>query len=1024
MKKLYLLIFMSCFYPGLLSAHEKIITGAAGTAENEPAARAVLLSDPGNMMFTETDWMNSINAGEASRPELSAEDMKTTGGITGSDVADNAKPVSDQPGQNDTVMTGYGIREKSLVTGSIVRVDGASLSSAPVSTVEMALQGRVAGVFIESLSGKAAGSARMRIRGATSVTAGNDPLFVVDGIPLATESLNQSGAAINPLLPFNINDIESVEILKDASAAAIYGSRGANGVVLITTKRGISGDTRLNFTLQRGFSQPSARRDFLNSEQYIRYFEEAAYNSDRYEGLDPLNNPADYSGSWLEFARSRFERYSGWAAYNDPKLAVNTDWQDQAFRTGSLLTADFSARGGNDNLKFYASASYTSRKGILISNGWERITGRLNLDNKVNRFLDIGVSLSLSGTNVDQIPADNSFSSPMQLVALAPITPVRDKEGKLYNTPTTTYYNSLIDTEDASRKISNLRTLANSYLNFKILENLVWKNEIGIDLLNLKENCSYGKRTESGEDTGGYGFANYGEIRNISPRSYIDYSGRSDNFGISGVLGTEYQYTVIDNAWLTGQDFPTDDLRTLSNAGFISGSSSERAEYSYLSWFSRINFDYRYKYIISLSARVDGSSRFGKKSRYGTFPAVSAGWVLSREGFLADVAELSFLKLRISTGLTGNTGIGNYSYIGLFGTDNYNGSSGLIPGQVPNENLKWESTLQTDFGLDFGLFENRISGGIDYYIKNTSDLIVNVPVPGTSGNRIQAQNLGSMRNEGFEFVLNTTNTAGALLWSTNVNFSVNRNRITDLGKISLIDEGSSVFMNVAMVDQPLGVFYGAEYAGADPADGDALWYVNPRDAQGNITDHTTTTSDYSKAGFVVLGNPNPPVLFAITNSLNYRNFELSFMFQGVSGNKIHLAGDSFLASNATWFDNQTTDQLKSWKKPGDQTDIPQARLGYINGNQSRSSRYVSPGDYIKLRTAMLSYDLPVSFLNKLGLSGARVYVQGHNLLTFSKYRGWDPEVSADFMVNSLRSGSDFYSAPQPRTVLAGISISL
>ncbi len=965
MKKLCLLVFVLYGYMMLLSGNEKIISG----------------TDDDRMMF-------------------------------------------DRAGQGDTVMIGYGVLERSLVTGSISRVEGASLSSAPVPAVDMALQGRVAGVYIESLNGKAAGSARMRIRGATSVTAGNDPLFVVDGIPIATETLNQSGAAVNPLLPFNINDIESVEILKDASASAIYGSRGANGVVLITTKRGLSGDTRLNFSLQRGFSQPSARRNFLDSEQYIRYFEEAAYNSDRYEGLDPVNNPADYSGSWLEFARSRFVRYSGWATYNDPQLAVNTDWQDQALRTGSLLSADLSVRGGNDNLKFFAGGSYTSREGILISNGLERISGRLTLDSKVNRFIDIGVSLSLSGTNTDQVPADNSYSSPMQLVALAPITPVRDKEGKLYNTPVTTYYNNLIDTEDASRKISNLRTLANSYLNFRILKSLVWKNEIGIDLLNLKENCRYGKRTEAGEETGGYGFANYGEIRNILPRSYLDYSRRSGDFGISGVLGTEYQYTVIDNAWLTGQDFPSDDLKTLSNAGFISGSSSTRAEYSYLSWFSRINLDYRQKYIISLSARIDGSSRFGKKPGYGTFPAASAGWVLSREDFLADVAALSFLKLRVSSGLTGNAGTGNYSHMGLFGTDSFNGIPGPVPGQMPNENLKWESTIQTDFGLDFGIFGNRITGEMDYYIKNTSDLIVNVPVPGTSGSRVQAQNLGSMRNEGFEFVLNTTNTAGALLWSTNISFSVNRNRITALGEESLLDEGSPIFMNVAMVGRPLGVFYGAEYAGVDPADGDALWYLNPRDANGNITDHTATTSDFSKAGFVVLGNPNPPVLFAITNSLSYNGFELSFMFQGVSGNKIHLAGDSFMASNGTWFDNQTTDQLKSWKKPGDLTDIPQARLGYINGNQARSSRYLSPGGYIKLRTVMLSYDLPGSFLNRFGLSGARVYIQGHNLLTFSKYRGWDPEVSADFGVNPLRSGSDFYSVPQPRTILAGISISL
>lgn len=929
-----------------------------------------------------------------------------------------------QPDLEDTIAIGYGTQSKSMVTGSISKKVGDDLIKAPFPAVEMSLQGSSAGIFIESLNGKVTGLARMRIRGATSVTAGNDPLFVIDGLPVSMETLNQSGAAVNPLLTFNLNDIESVVLLKDASAAAIYGSRGANGVVLINTKRGFSGDTRLDFSLQRGFSHASRKRDFLNSEQYILYFEEAAYNSDLNEGLDPINNPADYSGSWLEYARNRFARYSGWAPYNDPQLAVNTNWQDQAFRTGNLITADFSARGGNENLKFFASWSYTSNEGILVSNGWERISGRFNFDNKVNRFIDLGVSLSLARTNIDQIAADNSYSSPMQLVALAPITPVRDLDGRLYNTPTTTYYNSLIDVEEATRDISNVRTLANSYLNIRILKNLIWKNEIGVDLFNLKENCRYGQRTESGKGTGGYGFANYGEIQNLLTRSYIDYSKRNDILGISGVLGTEYQHTAIDNAWLAGQDFPFDELKTLSSAGIISGGSSSRTEYSFLSYFSRVNLDYRQKYLITFSARIDGSSRFGKESRYGVFPAASAGWIVSREDFMSGMPALSFLKLRISSGLTGNSGIGNYSHLGLFGTDSYNGTSGLIPAQIANENLRWESTFQTDFGLDFGLFSNRISGEIDFYIKNTSDLILNVPVPGTSGYKTQAQNLGSMKNNGIELMLNTINIERSFVWTTNFNFSFNTNRITDLGGESIIDEGNSRFMNVAMVGQPLGVFYGAEYAGADPADGDALWYVNSKDNNGNIVDNKAKTSDYSEAGFVVLGNPNPPILYAITNNLNYNGLGMSFMFQGVSGNKMHLAGDSFMSSNATWFDNQTTDQLNSWKKPGDITEIPQARLGYNNGNQPRSSRYISPGGYVKLRTVMVSYELPEVVVNRFGLKGARIYIQGHNILTFTKYKGWDPEVSADFAVNSMRSGIDFYSAPQPRTVLAGISISL
>lgn len=1027
MKKLLLLLFVLYGYLGLAVGQQRTITGIVrGADDNQPLTGVtVLVRGTSNGALTDSDGRYRITVPQGAVLEFRYVGMKTKEVQTGSSDVYDVVLELEQIGLEEIVVVGYGTQIKSKVSSSITKVSGENLRNAPVPSVELALQGKSAGVFVESLNGKSTGSTRMRIRGASSVTAGNEPLFVIDGIPISTETLNQSGAAINPMSSFNFNDVESVEILKDAASAAIFGSRGANGVVIITTKKGISGDTRLNFSLQRGFSQASHRRSFLNAKQYVSYFEEAAYNSDLYEGIDPVNNTDEYSGSWLEFARKRFIRYSGWATYDDPKLAVDTDWQDQAFRTGNLLTADLSAQGGNDKLKFFASGSYSNHEGILVANGIQKISGRLNLDNKVNRYLDLGASLSVTKTIIDQVSDDNAFSTPMQLVALAPITPVRDLQGRLSDRPTTTYYNGLIDVEEASRDISNFRTLANTYINIKLRKGLTWKNEGGFDLYTLKENGRYGERTDNGTGIGGYAFSNYAETQNMSGKSYLDYLSSFGDFGVSGVLGTEYQHTVIDNTWVEGQEFPLDALKTLASAGLISGGSSTKTEYSFLSYFSRVNLDYKAKYLVTIAARVDGSSRFGKNSRYGVFPAASLGWVLSKEDFLVNNKTISYLKLRTSYGLTGNAGIGNFAHLGLYGTANYNGTSGLIPTQIANENLGWESTRQIDFGLDFGVLKNRITGEIDYYFKNTSDLLLDVPVPGTSGYTVQTQNVGSVKNRGFEIVLNTTNIAsGKFEWTTNFNFSYNRNRVTNLGTQTIIDEGSSRYMNVVMVGQPLGVFYGAEYAGVDPANGDALWYVNTKDEKGNITDHTTTTNDFSSANFVVLGNPNPPFLYALTNNLSYKGIGLMFTFQGVSGNKLQLAGDSYMAANATWFDNQTTDQLNSWKKPGDKTNIPQARLGYSNGDQARSSRYISNGAYIKLRTAMLSYDLPKSFVSRMKLNGLRIYIQGQNLLTFTKYIGWDPEVSADFAVNNVRSGLDFYSAPQPRTILGGISISL
>jgi TonB-dependent starch-binding outer membrane protein SusC len=397
---------------------------------------------------------------------------------------------------------------------------------------------------------------------------------------------------------------------------------------------------------------------------------------------------------------------------------------------------------------------------------------------------------------------------------------------------------------------------------------------------------------------------------------------------------------------------------------------------------------------------------------------------LTKEEFLSNNKTVSFLKIRTSYGKTGNAGIDDFAHLGLYQVYPYNEEPGLIPKQISNPNLSWESTNQVDFGIDFGFIDNRISGEIDYYIKKTKDLLLEVPVPGTSGYEIQIQNVGSVENRGFEFVLNTNNMTGKFNWNTSLNFSVNKNKVTDLGGQEIIDQGSSRFMNVVKLGQPLGVFYGAEYAGVDPQNGDALWYVNEQDANGNIVNPGVTTNDFDAANFVVLGHPTPDCIAAITNTFEYKGIELAFTFQGVCGNKIHLTGDTYMAANAAWFDNQTVDQLNSWKKVGDITDIPQARLGYDNGDQARNSRYLSDGKYIKLRSLTLSYNLPQNLISKLKIYSLKIYLQAQNLKTFTKYKGWDPEVSSDAFVDNVISGVDFYSAPQPRSITFGINIGL
>ena len=1030
MRKILLLIFVfSCFLLPL-EAQQKTVSGTVtGSDNNLPVVGATVLVKGTTIgVITDLEGKFQIDVSEGATLIIRYVGMTTKEVAVGTSNVYNITVDYDLVGMDEVIVVGYGTQIKSKVTGSIAKIDGEKLMNLPVPSVELALQGKTAGVFIGSVNGKSTGTTNMRIRGSSSITATNQPLFVVDGIPLTTEALNQSGAVINPLTSINFNDVESIDILKDAASSAIYGSRGANGVVIITTKKGLSGDTKLNFTIQSGFNDASRRREFLNTEEFISYFRESAANADSYEDFY-YGDPPGTNDFWRGHVESRLKRYSGWAAILDGGgnyigSEVDTDWQDQAFQRGKIFSVDLSAQGGNDKLKYYASGSYNSQEGILVSNGIEKMSARLNVDNKVSKLVDLGFALSLNRTNIDQVSADNAFSTPMQLVALAPITPVRDLDGNLYDRPVATYYNGLIDVEHATRNILEYRTLFNGYLSFNLAEGLKWRNELGFDLYNLKENARYGKLTESGTGVNGFGFANYGQNQNITTKSYFDYLKTFGDVSVSAVLGTEFQYTTVERLEADGEQFPLDELKTLASAGLITFATSTLTEYSFLSYFSRVNLDYKAKYLLTLSGRIDASSRFGKNNRYGVFPAASLGWVLTKEDFLSGRDGLSFLKVRTSYGLTGNAGIGNFGHLGLYGTGSYNSLSGLIPTQIPNPDLGWESTQQVDFGIDYGFFKNRISGEIDYYIKKTKDLLLDVPVPSTSGYTTQIQNIGSIQNKGFEFIINTNNLTGRLTWNTSLNFSYNKNEVTSLGTQNIIDNGSARYMNIVKVGEPIGIFYGAEYAGVDPDNGDALWYVNEQDDNGNIVNEAATTNDFNMANFIVLGQPTPNVIGAITNTVGYKGIELAFTFQGVTGNKIHLIGDQWMGANGVWYDNQLKSQLDSWKKPGDITDIPQARLGWDNGDQSRNSRYLTTGSYMKLRSLILSYELPKNIISKAGLNRMRIYVQGQNLLTFTKYEGWDPEVSTDFLNDNITSGCDFYSAPQPRSIVFGINIGL
>jgi len=922
---------------------------------------------------------------------------------------------------SEVVVTGYGTQVKSTLTGNISKIDGKELAQLPVSTIDQALQGKSAGVMIQNLTGKPNGLVRILIRGASSISASNQPLFVIDGIPIHNESTNTGGARLNPIADINFNDIESVEILKDAAAAAIYGSRASNGVVLITTKKGKNTPTHIQLDYQQGYSTPTGKRDFLNAAEYIELMQEAANNLDLEQG----NSGGGFT--WADWMEGRFDRHSGPSDWR--KGETNTDWQDLAFsKNAQSKQAHLSILGGNHNTSFYTSFGYSDQQGILITNRFQRKSGRLNIDHKVNDKLELGIKMSLTHTSTNQLEHDGAFSNPIQLVSQAPITPPINTSaepflsgqqlvlpGGYFDRPTTLYYNGLLEEDNALKKIGAFRSIANAYTSYSLLPNLQIKGEAGVDIFNQRETGFFGQKTFLGQGINGWGAAFTAQIVNFNTKLLARYQIRSEEgHTLDITTGLEFQEARTDRSNLVGQDFPVDDLRTIASAAQIRFGSSSFTEFSFISYFSRFTYDFQRKYLLHLSGRVDGSSKFGTSNRHGFFPAIALGWVLSEESFLQNNQTLDFLKLRLSYGLTGNAFIRDYQSLGLYSAEAYNNEAGLQPTQLANPNLSWESTAQLNFGLDFEWLASRITGELDFYHKQTTDLLLNFQVPYTTGFATQIRNVGAIENKGAELVLQSYNTTGIVKWTTSLNLAYNKNKITQLADERNLYDPS--ILNITKVGYPLGAFWGAEYAGVDPQTGQALFYPHQDGQVGE------TTTDYNQANFVVIGQPNPDWIGGITNTFQWKNLSLTISFQGVLGNDIHNTSGQYMSCQGCWLDNQTKDQLDRWQKPGDQTSVPKAILFGGNGDQWRSNRYLSDGSYLRLKTLNLSYNLPTPWLQKIAIQKIQIYLIGQNLLTFTNYNGWDPEVSTDAWTNNINVGSEFYTSPQAKTIVLGAKI--
>lgn len=898
---------------------------------------------------------------------------------------------------SEVIVTGYGTKIRKDITSSISKVTSKDFNNLPLPSFEQALQGRATGVFINSGSGKLGQALNIRVRGISSISANQQPFVVIDGVPIVSQSLGSATEPDNPLATINPDDIESIEVLKDAASAAIYGSRASNGVLLVTTKSGKLGKSKVTAGFYTGWSRPTRLRKFLNANQYRELFDSAAVHY-RDVDLDPTS----------EFPLVGAEEFEAESGTDDWNSTNDVNWSDLAFQHGNVQQYNAALTGGDARTKFLLSASYNDQKGIIVGNRLTRGTARINIDHTINSIFKVGTNISLNQSNNYRVPGDNAFSNPLQLNALPPIQPLYDIDGNL-NTATI-YYNALVDLEGNNKNLSKTaRSISNVYTEITFSPGLRFRSQAGIDWNNLQENQYLGSRTLDGAP-GGYSYSNQVTATVFTNTNTLSFNKSiNDNHVIDALAGMEYQKGQNSGAGVTGLAFPSDRFTKIASAAIISAGTSTETGFRFLSYFARANYKLNNRYLLGVSFRTDGSSRFGKDNRYGSFPAVSAGWIVSEESFLKNSNTISFLKLRSSYGVTGNAEIGNFSARSLYAAAAYASVSGLVTSQIGDQKLKWENTNQFDIGLDFGFLNNRISGEIDIFSKKTKDLLLDVPVPAINGFSTITKNIGDMENKGIEVALNASILTGIFRWNASVNVSTYKNKVTRL--VAPVAPGSRTLGRLS-VGAPFGQFYGVKYEGVDPANGDALF----------LGKDGKNTNDYSLAQETVLGDPNPDYYGGINNHFSYKAFDVDVQCQFVKGGDLYNIAGFFQSVNGNYFDNQTLDQMAFWRKPGDITSVPQPRLYTANGNR-KSSRWVQDGSYFRVKSVNVGYALPKQVLKSAKIESARVYIAANNLFTFTKYTGYDPEVNTQY-VGNVNLGHDFYTPPQARTITVGINFGL
>ncbi|MBD2754146.1 TonB-dependent receptor [Spirosoma sp. BT704] len=1014
------------------------------TGKGLPGA-SILVKSSKNGTISNQDGAYSISATENAVLVISSISFETQEVPVNSRSVIDVSMLPSNKTLNEVVVVGYGTQSKRAITSAVASVGFNEFKDRSFSNVTQSLAGKVAGVNITQAQGAPGSSPIIRIRGVSSITAGTNPLFVVDGVPLENFNLN----LINP------QDIESVDILKDASSAAIYGSRGANGVVLVTTKLGKPGKTNISAGYEYGIQTVTRKVPMMNAQQWIGYYIDAHNNA----WVD--QNPAVNKASDPNSVRPSTYRIPDDFINNPQQFGNGTDWQDVMFRVAPSHNAQLSVSGGTEKTQFLFSGAYLDQQAVLDENYYKRLSLRTNIKHKVSEKFSLGLNLGAT-TIFDRTEGTQGKSDVISLAIQSdPIFPVYNENGNLgYRDPNSVWskyiaYNDLnlwhpySLTRFYHKQNKSFNTLGTAFAEYSIIPDLKFRTSISGNLFNTRLN-SYRVKNQ------GYGYSGLLPAEGNVQTSYmlnwlsentLTYDKQFGDHSLNVLAGYSVQKQRDEFATVTSGSFPNDLVETL-NAGVVTSGSSTASEWAMISYLARAQYNFQNKYFLTAAIRRDGSSRFGTDTRWGYFPSVSAGWMISDENFLKDVKFVSSLKLRASYGQTGNNQIPNYGAISLLGATNYvSGSalaSGLTIGNIANTNLKWERTNQLNIGVDLRVLNDRIGLSAEFYNSVTRDMLLNVPVPDISGFSTQLTNIGRMQNRGVELNLNTKNTTGKVVWTTDFNFSTNRNKVLQLGPGNApIIYTDYVVAVKTEVGQPISNFFGYVVDGVfrNQAAVDAAPHYSTtkpgdpiiRDVNG---DGKITTDDRT-----TMGNFQPDFTAGLTNTVSFKGFDFSFLLQGTYGGEIVNQNFRYLGfwNNGRNMFASVDNRWRSEANPGDGTHF-RATLGLTGLQDQFHSLWVEDASFTRLKNIRLSYTLPTSLTSKTPFRVARVYVNADNVYLWSKYTNYDPENTTYGASNYSSGGNglnasgnapngafigvDYGSYPLPRVVTVGLKVDL